>query len=170
MPAHVILPQYTACRLPSLPLNQQALPRSLRRRKLSWDSTIPKATITAAEWDKEARNGHFRTEIGYASPPGECKTVLRRTLLGRHQPAGGGRTGFSRSFATLSRHCPVPTLPCPEGDVLTRLLEMARMQGRRLHRLPELRDIDRVRDLEWLAARDASYRQFLPAPTVGSHG
>ena len=57
-----------------------------------------------------------------------------------------------------------------QGDVLSRLLEMARMQGRRFHRLPELRDIDRVRDLEWLAARDASYRQFLPAPTVGSHG
>ncbi len=57
-----------------------------------------------------------------------------------------------------------------QGDVLSRLLETARTQGRRLHRLPELRDIDHVGDLRWLAARDASYRRFLPAPTAGGHG
>ena len=92
-------------------------------------------------------------------------TLNQPTLTGPHQPVGGGRADV------LSKLChAVPTLAWTEGDVLSRLLEIARLQGRRFHRLPELRDIDRVRDLEWLAARDASYRQFLPASTIGSHG
>lgn len=57
-----------------------------------------------------------------------------------------------------------------EGDVLSRLLQRARQEGRRWHLLPELRDIDRFEDLEWLAARDASYRCFLPGGAAAGHG
>ena len=60
-------------------------------------------------------------------------------------------------------------IPWGEGDVLSLLLERARTGGRRFRLLPELRDIDHVRDLQWLAARDASYRQFLPASRASGH-
>lgn len=49
------------------------------------------------------------------------------------------------------------------GEVLKAVLERAQSMGVRIHRLPELRDIDRYEDLQWLAGEYPDYRRLLGA-------
>ncbi len=56
-----------------------------------------------------------------------------------------------------------------EESVLSQVLERCRFRGRRFHRLPTLRDIDQVGDLQWLAKRDRRYLRFLTGARISYH-
>ena len=91
------------------PAHIRSAPRSLRRRKFSWDSTPHFAQIHAHFWDTATDSRHFGRKSVRATPPSAFRSVLRRTLLGQICHTGrqrafmhGGTTDVGSSHR---RHC-----------------------------------------------------------------